>query len=127
MVYMRTIRWDDYEWSDNINTWKTLSNNRDSQNFEDLGTLKYIHDCRLLRTFLPPVSHNFLFHLKQNYAGSEMRHFLSVIAIILMIFWAISAGMKSSMTLDFGGNFKNLESSIKSLLETSRAETDYFL
>ena len=37
------------------------------------------------------------------------------------------AGMKSSMTLDFGGNFKNLESSIKSLLETSRAETDYFL
>ena len=57
MVYMRTIRWDDYEWSDNINTWKTLSNNGDSQNFEDLGTLKYIHGGRLLRTFLPPVSH----------------------------------------------------------------------
>ena len=54
-----------------------------------------------------------------------MRQFLSVIATLLMIFWAISAGMTSSIKLDFSGNFKNLESSIKSLLEASRAETDY--
>ena len=56
-----------------------------------------------------------------------MRKFLLAIAIILMIFWSISGGMTSSMTPDFGGNFKNLESSIKSLLETNRAETDYIL
>ena len=56
-----------------------------------------------------------------------MRQLFSVIAIILMIFWAISAGMTSSMTLDFGGDFKNLESSIKSLLETSSVATDYIL
>ena len=56
-----------------------------------------------------------------------MRQFLSVIATLLMIFWAISAGITSSIKLDFSGNFKNLESSIKSLLEASRAETDYIL
>ena len=56
-----------------------------------------------------------------------MRQFLSIMANILMIFWAISVGMTSSMTLDFGGNFKNLEMSIKSLLEISRAETNYIL
>ena len=47
-----------------------------------------------------------------------MRQFLPITAIILMIFWAISAGMRSSTTLDFGVNFNSLESSIKSLLET---------
>ena len=56
-----------------------------------------------------------------------MRQYLSVVAIILVIFWAISASMASTMTLDFGGNFKNLESCIKSILETSKAETDDIL
>ena len=50
-----------------------------------------------------------------------MEQHLSVIAIVLMIFWAVTANMTSSMMLDFGGNFKNLERKFKFLLNTSRA------
>ena len=49
-----------------------------------------------------------------------MEQQFSVIAIVLMIFWAITASMTSSMMLDFGGNSKNLECSFKFLLNRSR-------